>query len=221
MTRYSSFETHSIGLLREAADEHGEGLRILTGFDTEAPLALRVAQKAGIARRLLTIDTGFWFSETHNYRREVEHTEGIIRSAVTVYTPSLTDIERIKETELWHTDLAEYNRLTKLEPLSRAVRELGITALVTGVRATQTANRSNLQEITPGSYGETRVNAMLSWTDEAVEDYFADERLPRHPLAAQGYGSVGDWPITLPGAGREGRLLGDKSECGLHIADEQ
>ncbi|NNL88356.1 MAG: phosphoadenosine phosphosulfate reductase family protein, partial [Marinicaulis sp.] len=45
--------------------------------------------------------------------------------------------------------------------------------------------------------------------------------LPRHPLVAQGYPSIGCWPCTHPVAEgadiRSGRWRGSaKSECGIH-----
>ena len=70
-----------------------------------------------------------------------------------------------------------------------------------------------------GDNGETRVNAMLDWAQDEVDEYFAAEGLPRHPLYARGYGSVGDWPLTRPGQGRAGRNLGASSECGLNVGE--
>jgi phosphoadenosine phosphosulfate reductase len=38
-----------------------------------------------------------------------------------------------------------------------------------------------------------------------------------NPLLSQGYGSIGCWPCTGPGEGREGRWPGTaRLECGLH-----
>jgi len=54
-----------------------------------------------------------------------------------------------------------------------------------------------------------------------LEAYFEAEQLPRHPLEAQGYLSIGCEPCTskvLPGEDpRAGRWRGwDKVECGIH-----
>ncbi|MEC7291496.1 MAG: phosphoadenosine phosphosulfate reductase family protein, partial [Pseudomonadota bacterium] len=67
-----------------------------------------------------------------------------------------------------------------------------------------------------------KVNPMASWTQEDVQAYFKRRELPRHPLVAQGYPSIGCWPCTKPAEDpndiRSGRWAGrDKSECGLHI----
>jgi len=45
------------------------------------------------------------------------------------------------------------------------------------------------------------------------------DKLPRHPLEAKGYGSIGCHHCTRPGQGRAGRWAGkDKDECGLHVS---
>jgi len=59
----------------------------------------------------------------------------------------------------------------------------------------------------------------------AIEAYFAEHDLPRHPLEAQGYLSVGCQPCTskvAPGEdARAGRWRGwDKTECGIHGVPE-
>jgi len=60
-----------------------------------------------------------------------------------------------------------------------------------------------------------------SWTKEMLDSYFAEHDLPRHPLEAQGYPSIGCSPCTskvAPGEDpRSGRWKGwDKTECGIH-----
>ncbi len=56
-----------------------------------------------------------------------------------------------------------------------------------------------------------------------LDDYFAEHDLPRHPLEAEGYPSIGCSPCTSkvkPGEDpRAGRWRGwDKTECGIHEA---
>ena len=51
-----------------------------------------------------------------------------------------------------------------------------------------------------------------------------ENRLPRHPLVAKGYPSIGCMPCTSPVKEgediRAGRWRGeDKSECGIHFVD--
>ena len=69
--------------------------------------------------------------------------------------------------------------------------------------------------------GRLKVNPLGDWTKQDLETYFAEHHLPRHPLEAQGYLSVGCQPCTsivAPGEDpRAGRWRGwDKTECGIH-----
>jgi phosphoadenosine phosphosulfate reductase len=57
-----------------------------------------------------------------------------------------------------------------------------------------------------------------------VADYIAENNLPRHPLVAQGYPSLGCAPCTSKVAqgedSRAGRWRGQaKEECGIHFKD--
>jgi phosphoadenosine phosphosulfate reductase len=68
------------------------------------------------------------------------------------------------------------------------------------------------------------MNPLAHWAREDVQDYITNNRLPRHPLVARGYPSIGCAPCTSPVAAgedpRAGRWRGqDKEECGIHFVD--
>jgi phosphoadenosine phosphosulfate reductase len=61
---------------------------------------------------------------------------------------------------------------------------------------------------------------ILDWADAQVDLYFHQNKLPRHPLADQGYATMGDWHSTRPvvdGDSESTRFDGGKYECGLHL----
>ena len=71
--------------------------------------------------------------------------------------------------------------------------------------------------------GRIKVNPLAQWQKEDLDAYFERHQLPRHPLEADGFLSIGCMPCTSkvePGADpRSGRWAGrDKTECGLHLA---
>ena len=214
MPSFEQNESRSIGILQQAEQRFGNDLWILSSFGVDSALTLHLARQADIAMNVLTIDTGFGFDETFAHQWALEESEDF---TTITFNPTRQTVRDITRDELWRTNLDRYNYLTKQEPLARAIRALGVRALVSGVRRDQTAHRSGLATYTMGDNGETRVNAMLDWAQDEVDEYFAAEGLPRHPLYARGYGSVGDWPLTRPGQGRAGRNLGASSECGLNV----
>src|SRR5690606_28085582 len=101
----------------------------------------------------------------------------------------------------------------------KAVKQLGIRALISGVHKDQTPNRASLRIVESGIFNETRVHPILHWNQKNIDEYIEENELPRHPLHAEGYASIGDWTTTLPGRTRkESRTkLGEHTECGLHL----
>lgn len=199
-----------------AAAEYGDGLYGLTSFGNESALLFDVLEKSGVEVDFITIDTGFRFPETQAFQERLIERYG---RGLEVYGPAEEDIAAILKTELWETDIDRYHEITKHEPLRRAIAEHGVAALFAGVRAGQTANRGTLREVEHGKDGEVRVHPLLGWSEEQAAEYFERHGLPRHPLYYQGYGSIGDWTITRPGTGREGRNL-PSGECGLNVTDD-
>ena len=69
--------------------------------------------------------------------------------------------------------------------------------------------------------GKVKVLPLLSMSNEEVDKYMLDHNLPKHPLMAKGYVSVGDWhssrPIKEGEDPRATRFGGKFSECGLHV----
>jgi phosphoadenosine phosphosulfate reductase len=97
-----------------------------------------------------------------------------------------------------------------------------VQAVITGRRATQGADRADLQPIEVDATGLVKVNPLFAWTFAQVRSYIDDHEVPRNALLAQGYRSVGDWHSTVKSSSgdageRAGRWAGkEKTECGLH-----
>ena len=96
--------------------------------------------------------------------------------------------------------------------------------MITGRRASQGADRANLQPLEVDSTGLLKLNPLFAWNFPLVEWYVKENNVPRNKLLDQGYRSVGDWHSTVKsGEGdageRAGRWAGktEKTECGLHV----
>jgi len=110
--------------------------------------------------------------------------------------------------------------LRKVEPLARSLE--GRAAWVTGVRRAEGPTRANAPIVSwDDAHDLVKINPLVAWSDEDVEAYQVEHDLPRNPLVAQGYPSIGCAPCTrkvAPGEDpRAGRWSGkDKTECGIH-----
>jgi len=122
--------------------------------------------------------------------------------------------------DLWQIDTDECCAMRKVEPLARALE--GKQAWMTGLRRVEAPTRAKtpIVHLDVGR-GIVKVNPLATWTDDDIAAYKRDHDLPEHPLAAQGYPSIGCWPCTRPVKDgddpRSGRWIDSgKMECGLH-----
>lgn len=69
-----------------------------------------------------------------------------------------------------------------------------------------------------------KVNPLALWSAQDTIRYMKATQLPRHPLVAKGYPSIGCEPCTTPVAEGEDPRAGrwretEKEECGIHFVD--
>jgi len=168
---------------------------------------------------VLFLETGYHFPETLR-------TRGMAARAL-----SITLVQALPRQSVAEQD-AEYGErlhdrdpdlccfLRKVEPLARSLE--GRAAWVTGVRRAEAPTRANAPILSwDDKHDLVKINPLVGWSDEDVEAYQVEHDLPRNPLVAQGFPSIGCAPCTrrvAPGEDpRAGRWSGnDKTECGIH-----
>ncbi|MCU0526967.1 MAG: phosphoadenosine phosphosulfate reductase [Elainella sp. Prado103] len=124
---------------------------------------------------------------------------------------------------LWVKDVQQFHQITKIEPLQRALRDLQVSAWITGRRRDQSSTRSDLPVFERDKQGRLKVNPLVNWTQKDSWRYVMEHGLMYNSLYDQGYASIGDQPLTTPIAvgeeERAGRWRGSqKTECGIHLA---
>lgn len=217
MWKYEERQEESIKIIKSAYKRYGRGLYALSSFGADAGTLLSLIKKSGVRVPVITIDTGFLFPETHLYKFTLQNRFGI---KVITYGPYKDEVEQIAFDRLWEKDIDAYHQVVKREPLKRAIEDLGVEALLQGIRADQTEARASLDVVEEGQFGEDRVHPLLNWKKKQVESYQADENIPRNLLVYEGYESIGDWTTTMPGIGRSGRNLGISNGCGLVVGED-
>lgn len=195
---------------------HGD--LIVAGSMQDAVLPHLVAQvQPGVD--VLFLETGYHFPETLQTRDTVARSLPLrIVDALPRQTVPEQDAEfgpRLHERD---PNLCCFMR--KVEPLARGLEPYA--GWVTGVRRDEAPTRANTPVIGwDDKHDMVKVNPLATWTMQDVEDYQVEHDLPRNPLVAQGYPSIGCAPCTrrvAPGEDpRSGRWAGkDKTECGIH-----
>ena len=205
-------------IVRWASDTFGDRIAITSSMSDAVIVHLVSAIRPGID--VVFLDTGYHFPETIGTRDAVSAVYPV--NLINV-TPSRTvegqDAELGPRLYGRNPDLCCY--LRKVEPLERSLQNYD--AWITGVRREETLSRRNNKVV---EFDEKRqmvkVNPIIEWTSEQVDEYIADNGVLVNPLVYDGYPSIGCRTCTSrvsPGADpRSGRWAGTgKTECGLHV----
>jgi phosphoadenosine phosphosulfate reductase len=207
--------------IRMLHERLGEHLVATTSFGLQAAVMLHLIHEHAPEIPVVFIDTGFLFPETYQYAEELG--ARLPKLDLRVYHPTVSPARmQALWGNLWEgsrEDQDRYAMLTKIEPMNRALRELGADVWLSGLRRSQSSTRSD-RPFVERQKKTLKAYPILDWADAQVDLYFHQHDLPRHPLAAQGYLAMGDWHSTRPaehGEAESSRFNGEKYECGLHL----
>ncbi len=205
-----------------AGRQFERGLVLTSSFGVQAAVMLHLVTRILPDIPVIFIDTGYLHPETYRFADDLT-TRLKLNLKVFQSDMSAARMEALRG-KLWETEtreaLIEYDTIRKVEPMQRALKQLGATAWLAGLRQGQTDHRAKLRTVE--KQGDIyKVHPILRWSTKEVHEYLKAHELPYHPLRDQGYASIGDWhstrPITAGEDERAGRFKGLKQECGLHL----
>ncbi|HKT69271.1 MAG TPA: phosphoadenylyl-sulfate reductase, partial [Terriglobales bacterium] len=152
--------------LRWAFDRLGSEVALVSAFGPEGMVLIDMAASIQRRFRLITIDTGFLFPETHRLMAEVEERYGVaIEQVQPVLSP--TEQERVHGVALWKRDPDQCCGLRKVEPLRQKLAEL--RGWITSIRRDQTATRSNARKLEwDAKFGLVKINPLADWSADAL-----------------------------------------------------
>lgn len=204
-------------VVRAALDAFDGRITVVSSFGTEAAVLLDIVAEVDPSTPVVFLDTGMLFQETLDYRDLLIDRLG------------LTDVRTIKPDEarlasedpdsfLWQSATNRCCAIRKVEPLARALG--GFDAWFNGRKRYQATTREALPTVEADG-PRVKFSPLSTWGRDEIQDYFTRHGLPRHPMEAQGFPSIGCMPCTsrvLPGeSARAGRWRGQgKTECGIH-----
>ena len=208
-------------VLRGALLDGGE-IALVSSFGAESVVLLHMVAIVDKDTPVIFVDTELLFAETLAYQAEVAERLGLRN--MRIIRADKDEVARDDPYGALHlSDTDTCCTLRKTIPLQRALR--GFDGWITGRKRFQAGSREALDffEVEDGT-GRIKVNPLAHWAPEDVRAYMEENRLPRHPLVAKGYPSIGCAPCTSPVKDgedpRSGRWRGaDKSECGIHFVD--
>ena len=198
----------------------GSRLVASTSFGLQAAVMLKLLHDHAPKVPVVSIDTGFLFPETYRYAEDLMEKFPL---DYRIYHPKIS-AARIEALwgNLWEADsegAEKYGLITKVEPMNRALTEIGGDVWISGLRRAHSETRQD-RAFAEQQKKTLKVYPILDWADAQVDLFFHQNELPVHPLSEQGYVTMGDWHSTRPsedGSKKGTRFNGEKFECGLHL----
>ena len=203
----------SLSLIGQAHAAHGDGLVVANSLGKDSCAVWHLAKRVSPAIRGFIVTTRFKPKQTVQFMKRMVARYPELR----VYRSDEPIPDR-----LYETDPDRCCEILKVEPTRRAIREMGVTCWVTGLRCTEGRTRTDFKEIEERDRGLIKLNPVLTWHEREVWQYLALYRVPVNPLYGQGYRSLGCEPCTKITTGddeRAGRWIGTSKcggECGIH-----
>ncbi len=201
-------------------------LVVSSSFGAESAVMVSLAQKAKPGIRVIFVNTGYLFPETHAFMETLRRKLDLNIWTYRTRNDPIAYLQKAGELDpSWRNNIDACCAVNKNEPFERAMKELTPRAWLRGIRRSQASTRAGRQFIEWSQrYNCYAISPLLKWGPREVHAYLKKHDLPYHPLWEKGYSSIGCNPLscTRPvGEGedaRSGRWAGqDKIECGINV----
>ena len=208
-------------LVAFAAEQFGGSMVLTCSWQLGTSILVHMTREVAPQTRLVEIDTGLLFAETHETRRRLVDHYGL-------EVETLRPLQSVEEqatahgARLWEREPDRCCGLRKVEPLERAIRDAA--GWLTGIRRDQTEQRARAPKLVLDTRrGVVKVQPLVDWSERDCWRYIHRNRIPYNELHDRGFPSIGCTPCTRAAVSgedaRAGRWAGSgKTECGLHVA---
>lgn len=194
---------------------------VSSSFGVQSAVMLHLLTSVEPDIPVLLFDTGYLFPETYRFVDELTER---LNLNLNVFRAEMSPAwQEARFGQLWEQGeegIKKYNTMNKVEPMQRALNQLGGATWFSGLRRSQSDSRAD-RKIVEFQHGRVKFHPIVDWTNRDVHMYLKEHDLPYHPLWEEGYVSVGDTHTTrkLEDGMREEdtRFFGITRECGLHV----
>ena len=212
--------------LRELVSAYPGKVIFTTSFGIEDQVITHIIFSNDIPVEVVTLDTGRLFPETYKVFAE---TVIKYKKKISVCLPDQSGVEKmVTEKGPFSFYESKDNRmeccfLRKVVPLNRALN--GKSVWVTGIRADQSGNRSEMTDLEfDHSKKIIKYHPLFNWSLEDVERFLKENDVPYNSLHDKGFLSIGCEPCTRPvikgqdfRSGRWWWETDSAKECGCHV----
>ena len=203
----------SLELIDRAHKEFGGGLVVANSLGKDSSVIWDLAKRVSPDIRGFVVTTRFKPPGTKKFMAE----EVARYPELQVFSNDAEIPEK-----LYETDPDKCCEILKVQPTRDAVKQMGVSCWITGLRCTEGRTRTNYKEVEELDKGLIKLNPILIWYEREVWQYLALKKVLVNPLYLEGYRSLGCAPCTKIAQGvdeRAGRWIGTSKcggECGIH-----
>lgn len=219
------FDDHvksSLHILEKAQEKLGAGrIASVSSFGAESAVLLHLISRIDKNFPIFFLDTGKHFKETLDYVDIL--TNRLRLTNVQLISPNVHEVQQLDaEGDLWSRDTDACCAIRKVNPLAETLK--GFDGWITGRKRFHGGGRDSLPKVEWASdESKIKLNPIVEWSEDQIQQHFLNFGLPSHPLTDEGYSSIGCENCTQkpePGSDvRSGRWAGkSKFECGIHRA---
>jgi len=196
---------------------------LTSSFGAQSAVMLHMLSRFKRKIPVILIDTGYLFPETYRF---IDQMVARLDLELKVYRPVMSPVwQENRFGKLWEEGaegIRRYNRMNKVEPMEKALKELNVGTWFSGLRRSQSDTRSQISVLQ--RHGRAvKVHPIADWSNRDVHRYLKQHELPYHPLWDKGYVSIGDThtsqPLSAEMDEEDTRFFGLLRECGLHEAE--
>ena len=209
----------AIEVIKAAYAEIGN-VAMVSSFGADSVVLLRLVAQVNRHAPVLFVDTEMLFAETLEYQARVASLLGLTN----VQVIKAKDAELHDPSGTLHkSDPNACCSLRKTEPLQEALSSFD--GWITGRKRHQSGTRARLNMFeAEDNSPRIKVNPLALWSAQDTQRFMQDTQVPRHPLVAKGYPSIGCAPCTTPVKEGEDPRAGrwratEKEECGIHFVN--
>merc|ERR1719454_1554448 len=228
-TRLEHLEKQAMDALRVAVDQFekpGFPNAMIVGDCVITHLLGKIGALDTGKAKVMVVDTYHLFEDTMPFLAEVEKKYGFtadvfgpvgLDSPRNLSPETFAEFDKKYGANLWKEDIEQYDKVCKVEPFQRGLKELNADIMINGRRRDHGNERAyiDIAEIAPIGGGLAKLNPLAYWTLEDCFDYAAANGVPLHPSVERGYPSQGDAKDTVPVPDPDGaNALGLKGEAG-------
>ena len=213
--------------LRWASENLHPHVAKASSFGAEDAVVMDIMLKINRDFRFFTLDTGRLPQETYDIMDIVRKRYNIKIEVLFPDTGEVEEMVREKGLNLFYESVENRKlccEIRKLHPMDRMLGTLD--GWITGLRRDQTQVRSDADmfQIDHSHSNILKINPIIDWTWEQIQDYIKKNDIPYNSLLDKGYPSIGCQPCTRPikpgqdlRAGRWWWEQDQHKECGLHV----